>query len=302
MEAVIETKHLARRFGKAEAVRDLTFRVEEGSIYALLGPNGAGKTTTIKMLLNLLTPTTGEALILGTASTRLGPAELSRIGYVSENQSLPEDFTIAELLAYCRPFYPTWDDAFAMRLLAQFGLPLDRKLKHLSRGMKMKAALLSSLAYRPRLLVLDEPFSGLDPLVRDEFIRGVLELSEQEKWTVLLSSHDIDEVERLADQVGILNGGELYLSESTESLQARFRAVEFSGAPGEGLPPGLPGSWLNPERAGNTVRFVESRFEGEAQTASQIHACFPGASAPTVAPLPLREIFLSLARTFRLKA
>ncbi len=302
MEAVIETNQLARRFGKAEAVRGLTFAVEEGSIYALLGPNGAGKTTTIKMLLNLLAPTSGEARILGTDSTRLGPAELSRIGYVSENQVLPEDFTIAGLLAYCRPFYPTWDDAFATRLLAQFGLPLDRKLKHLSRGMKMKAALLSSLAYRPRLLVLDEPFSGLDPLVRDEFIRGVLELSEQEKWTVLLSSHDIDEVERLADQVGILNGGELHLSESTEALQARFRAIEFAALAGEGVPSGLPESWLNPERAGHTVRFVESRFQGEEHAASQINAFFPGASAPTIAPLPLREIFLSLARTFRLHA
>ncbi len=302
MGAVIETKNLARRFGKAEAVRGLTFEVPEGSIYALLGPNGAGKTTTIKTLLNMLAPTSGEARVLGTDSVRLGPSEFQRIGYVSENQKLPEGFTVAQLLDYCRPFYPTWDDAFAARLLEQFGLPADRKLKNLSRGMQMKAALLSSLAYRPRLLVLDEPFSGLDPLVRSEFIRGVLELSEQEKWTVLLSSHDIDEVERLADRVGILNRGELYLSEPTESLQARFRSVEFA-VPGEGggLPAGLPEAWLNPERAGAAVRFTESRFVDEGTLAARVASLFPGASAPAAASMTLREIFLALAQAFRLQ-
>ncbi len=118
-----------------------------------------------------------------------------------ENQRLPEWMTVEQLINFCRPMYPTWDPAFCTKLLEEFDLPLDRKLKHLSRGMKMKAALLTSLAYRPRLLVLDEPFSGLDPLVRDEVIRGMLELTEQENWTVLISSHDIDEVERLADWV-----------------------------------------------------------------------------------------------------
>ncbi len=100
------------------------------------------------------------------------------------------------------------------KLLRSFDLPPDRKLKSLSRGMKMKAALLTSLAYRPRLLVLDEPFTGLDALVRDEVIGGMLEVTEQEKWTVFISSHDIDDVERLADWVGVLDGGRVYLSES----------------------------------------------------------------------------------------
>jgi ABC-2 type transport system ATP-binding protein len=273
--------------------------VPEGSIYAFLGPNGAGKTTTIKTLLHLLEPTAGVSRVLGVDSTRIGPRELAQIGYVSENQQLPEWMTVAELAAYCRPMYPTWDDAFYRRLLSEFALPADRKLKHLSRGMKMKAALLVSLAYRPRLLILDEPFSGLDPLMRDEFARGILELSEQENWTVFLSSHDIDEVERLADWVGIIDGGSLHLSESTEALQARFRSVALTGAaglPGQGQ---LPPEWLTAEASGATVRFVESRYRPGA-TEAEIARLFPDAGPPEIAPLSLRDIFLTLAKTFRI--
>src|SRR5947199_3546786 len=226
----IEAEGLTRRFGRKLAVSGLSFRVPPGSLFALLGPNGAGKTTAIKLLMNLLEPTRGNVRVLGTDSTRLGPSELAQIGYVSENQRLPGWMTVAELLAYLRPLYPSWNEAFCRNLLGGFSLPLNEKIKNLSRGMKVKAALLSSLAYRPKLLVLDEPFSGLDPLVRDEFIKGVLEVSSQGEWTVLVSSHDIDEVERLADHVAMLEEGRLRISEGTETLQARFRRVEVTGA------------------------------------------------------------------------
>src|SRR6185295_14148262 len=165
--------------------------------------------------------------------------------------------TVRQLLDYCRPFYPTWDRALEATLLKQFALPEERKLSQLSRGMTMKAALLSSLAYRPKLLVLDEPFSGLDPLVRDEFIRGVLEVSALGEWTVLVSSHDIEEVERLADQVALLDAGRLQLSEKTEALQGRFRRVEITGAPASAT--AAPG-WLEWERAGSLTRFIETRY------------------------------------------
>jgi ABC-2 type transport system ATP-binding protein len=299
MKNVIETDALARRFGKTDAVRDLALAVPEGSIYAFLGPNGAGKTTTIKMLLNILAPTSGSATILGVDSKRIGPSELSRIGYVSENQQLPEWMTVGEFIAYCRPMYPDWDTAFCGKLLDQFDLPLNRKLKHLSRGMKVKAALLVSLAYRPRLLILDEPFTGLDPLVRDEFIRGVLELSDQENWTVFLSSHDIDEVERLADWVGIINNGSLELAESAAALQSRFRRIECVVTQTAGLPAVLPQSWLVPEMAGHTVRVVESLFDPESSEA-QLRRVLPDASQIAVSSMSLRDIFLALARTYRL--
>jgi len=302
MSTIIETENLSRRFGRSEAVRDLTLQVNEGSIYAFLGPNGAGKTTTIKTLLNILQPTSGSARILGVDSTRLGPVQMAQIGYVSENQRLPEWMTVRQFLDYCRPLYPTWDPVFCSKLLDSFGLPLHRKLSHLSRGMKVKAALISSLAYRPRLLVLDEPFSGLDPLVRDEFIRGILELAEQDGWTIFISSHDIDEVERLADWVGVIDGGRLHLSEPTESLQARFRRVELSlPNPLVRLPEGMPSSWLVPEISGQNVRLIESQYRSDS-TESAWARFFPGAVALIVAPMSLREIFLALASSFRFPA
>ena len=301
MNNVIETHGLKRRFGHTDAVDNLTLTVPEGSIYAFLGPNGAGKTTTIKMLTNILEPTAGVAKVLGVNSTSLGPREFTQIGYVSENQQMPEWMTVAQLIEYCRPMYPNWDTAFCDKLLKQFDLPLDRKLKSLSRGMKVKAALLTSLAYRPRLLVLDEPFSGLDALVRDEFIRGVLELSEEGNWTVFISSHDIDEVERLADWVGIIDGGRLHLAESAVALQARFRSIECVVGDSARLPASPPRSWLAPEVAGHCMRAVESSYQPEASEAL-IRSVFPDASQISASPMSLRDIFLALARTFRLNA
>jgi ABC-2 type transport system ATP-binding protein len=289
---IIETQNLTRRFGRMEAVHELSFAVPEGSVFALLGPNGAGKTTTLKLLMNLLAPTAGSARILGVDSRKLGERELARIGYVSENQQLPLWMTVRQFLDYCRPFYPTWDRMLEGKLLAQFKLPEARKLAQLSRGMLMKASLLSSLAYRPKLLVLDEPFSGLDPVVRDEFIRGVLEVSEQGEWTVLVSSHDIEEVERLADHVAILDAGRLQLSETTDSLLGRFRRVEITGAPDSAV--AAPG-WLDWQRAGSLTRFIETGYQGEV-TERKWNDAF-GRAAVAAQPMTLREIFMVLARS-----
>ena len=300
MNPAIVTHNLTRYYGRTAAVDGLNLTVPEGSIYAFLGPNGAGKTTTIKMLLNILRPTGGSATVLGIDSGKLGPSEFERIGYVSENQQLPEWMTVRQLIEFCRPLYPTWNAALSDKLLGSFELPPDRKLKSLSRGMKMKAALLTSLAYRPRLLVLDEPFTGLDPLVRDEVIGGLLEVTEQERWTVFISSHDIDEVERLSDWVGILNAGKIYLSESTDSLQARFRRLEGVVASAAKLPARLPGSWLAPEITPHQISIVESEYQSGASE-RRLEDTFPGASQITASEMTLREIFLALARTFRIK-
>lgn len=294
---IIETKNLTRRFGRAAAVSELNLTVPTGSVFALLGSNGAGKTTTIKMLVNLLQPTTGEARVLGVDSRKLGERELAQLGYVSENQQLPLWMTVRQFFDYCRPFYPTWDRELEKTLLARFALPETRKLAHLSRGMLMKAALLSSLAYRPKLLVLDEPFSGLDPLVRDEFIKGVLEVSALGEWTVLVSSHDIDEVERLADHVAVLEVGRLRLSEPTETLQGRFRRVEVTNAP---VAVEAGSGWLEWERTGALTRFIETGYDGEA-TEDGWRLRF-GDAAITAQPMTLREIFLTLTRSAQVEA
>jgi ABC-2 type transport system ATP-binding protein len=299
MKPIIEIHELRKKFKKTLAVDGLNLCVPEGAVTAFLGPNGAGKTTTIKCLLNMHAPDAGTISVLGTDSRRLGSDAFRQIAYVSENQELPLWMTVRQFIDYCRPMYPAWDDGFAAKLLKQFDLPNNARLKALSRGMRMKAALLGSLAYRPKLVVLDEPFSGLDPLVRDDFIRGMLELTENEGWTVFVSSHDIAEVERMADRVAILDRGRLQLEESSENLLARFRAVEIVLAGGEGAVAGLPASWLNVETSGRVLRFADSQYsQGELKAA--VAKFFPAAQQVNATPMTLREIFVALARTYRL--
>jgi len=298
MSDIVEIERLRRRFGSCEAVNDLSLAVPEGSVFALLGPNGAGKTTTIKVMVNIIRPTAGRATVLGVDSRRLGPSQFRQIGYVSENQEIPTAMTVQELLDYCRPLYPAWDEDFAATLVRMLDIPLQRRISHLSRGTRMKAALVSSLAYHPKLLVLDEPFAGLDPLVREEFAQGVLELTGQQQWTVFLASHDIDEVERLADRVAMIDNGRLLLSEPVSSLLGRFRQVEVVAPGVEAVPPGLPDTWLLPEKAGRTFRFFDTKYE-EAGSGALLQQMFPAAENVRAEPMSLRSIFVALARANR---
>ena len=301
MTPIIQTERLTRWYGRTEAVHDLTLSVPEGSIFAFVGPNGAGKTTTIKTVMNILEPSSGRVTVLGVDSRKLGPEQLHQVGYVSENQELPLWMTLSQLTAYLAPLYPTWDAAFAEQLRRQLDLPPDRKLRDFSRGMRMKAALLTSLAYRPRLLVLDEPFAGLDALIRYEVITGILELSEQASWSVFISSHDIHEVERLADWIGIVNEGRLHLSEPVPSLLGRFRQVEVAFPDVAAPPAHLPPTWLNAEAAGHLLRFVAPDASGTPDDEARIRAALPGASTVTLGPMTLEAIFVALARGFRRK-
>ncbi len=296
MEAAIVASNLSCRYGSTEAVADLTLQVESGTIYALLGPNGAGKTSTLRMLMNIVRPSSGTATVLGVDSQRLGPDEFATIGYVSENQCIPGWMTVKQLLAFCKPLYPSWDDGLCQTLLDQFELPRDVRIGRLSRGMRVKAALVSSLAYRPRLLVLDEPFSGLDPVVRDDLVRGVLERAGEERWTVVISSHDLDEVERLVDVVGFLDGGRLVLNESFADLHGRFRRIDVTTGQWPN-PIQAPESWISVQTAGRVVRLIDSRYV-EAETERHIAALAPDAVVD-VQPMTLREIFIALVRQKR---
>jgi len=300
MTSILKTNGLTRRFGKLTAVDGLDLSVPEGSIFAFLGPNGAGKTTTIKTMMNIIEPSAGSATVLNVVSTRLGPAEFARIGYVSENQEMPDWMTVRQFLDYCKPMYPDWDDGFCAHLLRQFALPLDQKLRSFSRGMRMKAALLSSLAYRPRLLILDEPFSGLDPLVRDEFITAVLKLTQQENWTVFISSHDIDEVERLANWVAIIDNGTLKLVEETDTLLSRFRRLVITADDAADIPTAFPDTWLRLSRDGRVVTCIHSAYV-EGRSEAEVELAFGGRVSLDIAGMTLREIFVTLAQSFKLQ-
>ena len=292
MNPVIFTRGLGRRFGRSEAVHDLNLTVPAGAIYGFIGPNGAGKTTTIKLLMNILEASKGDAEVLGVPSRRLGPDEFRRIGYVSENQDMPNWMTVTRFLQYCRSFYSAWDGELEQQLLRRFDLHGRTRLRNLSRGMRMKTALVSAIAYRPKLLVLDEPFSGLDPLVRDELIDGILELANETEWTVFVSSHDLSELETLVSHVGYIEGGRLLFSEELASVQARFREVEITG-PFE-MSKLWPAGWLSPATSGLVTRFVVCTYVEE-QTPEEIRSLFPNCQISDIRPMSLRTIFTSLA-------
>lgn len=290
------TEKLTKNFRGVHALSDVSMSVKEGAIYALVGPNGAGKTTAIKVLMNIMAPTSGRAAVLGIDSTKVAGPVFASIGYVSENQQMPDWMSVDAFLVYLRPFYPTWDRQLEETLVKQMQLPRDRKIGKLSRGMRMKVALASSLAYRPKLIVLDEPFGGLDPLVRDELIEGLVERAAEA--TVFLSSHDLAEIENLASHVGYLEDGRLRFSEETSALNDRFREVEVTLEKAPTLPSSLPSNWMRIQNSASVVRFVESRFEAE-RTKADIRQVFGEVRDVTINPMSLRAIFLSMAKTGR---
>ena len=227
---VVETRGLTKAYGPFGALQGLDLTVPAGSVFALLGASGAGKTTTIKILLNLLRPTRGSATLLGVDSTVIGPAVLAQVGYVSENQALPSRLEVRQFFDHLRPLYATWDRSVEDDLRARFQLPARRRIGELSHGMRMKMALACALPFRPRLLVLDEPLSGLDALARDDIIAGFL--TRAEGMSVLVSSHELDEVERFATHVAFLHEGRLLFQGTVGALALHARPLLDSGATG----------------------------------------------------------------------
>ena len=293
---MIEVHRLWKQFGRLEALQGLSFAVPEGSAFALIGANGAGKTTTIKVLMNILELSRGHTRVLGVGSRRLTPQELSQIGYVSENQDMPARLTVAEYLDYLRPFYPEWDRRLEGEMRRQLRLPPERRLSDLSHGMRMKMCLVCALAYRPRLLVLDEPFSGLDPLVREEFMEELLK--QAGGTTILISSHELSEIDGVATHVAFLDEGRLLFEESMAELSGRFRAVRVtldSLASGDGRSERLPESWLNVQARGSVVSFVETRFS-EPELGERVREALGPVRAIDAEPMGLRAIFITLAK------
>jgi ABC-2 type transport system ATP-binding protein len=277
------------------ALRELELTVPEGALYALLGANGSGKTTLLKVLMGLLRPTAGRARVMGVDSTALTVRERERIGYIAEGQSLPPWMRLSELEAYLRPLYSTWDAELARHLRQRFELDPTRRIGALSRGQAMKVALLCALAPRPRLLVMDEPFTGMDAVVKDDLVHGLLDVAGSEGWSVLICSHDIGELELLADWVGLLDAGRMRLSEPMDVLRGRFKRAEVVLADGESIAAGeLPGNWLSVERAGQRLGFLVPDATTDLQ--NQLHQRFPHASRIEVRAASLREVFVGLVR------
>ena len=202
---VIETSGLTRYFGSRKAVDTLTMQVPRGSVFAFLGRNGSGKTTTIRMLLGLLHPTRGSARVLGEDSQALTPATRGRIGYMSESHSVYEWMTVAQAGYYQSRFYPNWNDRIFAAVVGHFGLSLDSRARSLSRGERAGLSLALTLAPQPDLLILDDPAIGLDPVARRSLLESIIHVTRESGRTIFFSSHLLDDVERVADYIAVLD-------------------------------------------------------------------------------------------------
>jgi ABC-2 type transport system ATP-binding protein len=295
-DTMVRADDVWKRFGRHDALRGLNLVVPEGSAYALIGANGAGKTTTIKLLMNILGPSRGAATVMGVDTRRMSPEILAQIGYVSENQALPGRIRVGDYLDYLRPFYPSWDRALETSIRTRLQLPVERKIGELSHGMRIKVALACALPYRPKLLILDEPFSGLDPLVREEFMEGLL--LDAGDMTMLISSHELGEIENVATHVGFLDAGKMLLEESMSDLNARLREVRVTLERPAAVPERLPKEWLQARAFGNVLSFVDTRYS-EDDLGERLRSLLGPVRQIDAQPMPLRSVFTTLARAAR---
>jgi ABC-2 type transport system ATP-binding protein len=226
---VIETRDLHKRYDGVAAVNGLTLQVPAGSICGFLGRNGAGKTTTIKLLLGMARPTSGEARVFGlpAADPRASVGIRRRTGFVSDEKDLYDYMTVADMIRFTAPFFPRWRVDLEARYLRSFDLPADRKISTLSRGMRTKLALLLALCRRADLLVLDEPTSGLDPAVIEEVLQAIVAHVAGEQATVFFSSHQIGEVEQIADRVVVIDRGRAVVSGALDDLRDNYRRIQL---------------------------------------------------------------------------
>jgi ABC-2 type transport system ATP-binding protein len=247
MEPVIRLNQVTKTYGDQRALDAVSLEVPPGVVCALLGENGAGKTTMIRILLGLTEPDAGLAVVLGLDSTRQGQEVRSRIGYVPERPTLYEWMTVSEIGWFTAGFYGSGFYQRYLDLATGYKLPLKRKIKSLSKGMRAKVTLSLALAHEPELLILDEPTSGLDTLVRREFLEGMVDIAAAGR-TVLLSSHQIGEVERVADIVAILRSGKLLLVERLEDLKDQIRELNISLHEDSSTLPRISGEILSQRR------------------------------------------------------
>jgi ABC-2 type transport system ATP-binding protein len=286
----IETTDLCKRYDSVETLRGVTLQVPRGSIFGFLGRNGAGKTTTIKVLLGMTYATSGRAAVFGLPSGREGAGiEIRRrTGFVSEDKDLLDSMTVEQIIAFTKGFYPKWRDDLESRYRRSFDLPPDRRVKKLSRGMRTKLALLLAFCRGAELLVLDEPVSGLDPAINEEVLQSLVRHVSEEGGTVFLSSHQLADIDQIADHLAVINRGRTVVSGSLDDIRERYCRVQsvFDGdAPDIAFrAPGV----LRSTRTGRVlVTFASGGAAGianEARTA--------GATSVDVTPLTLKEIFL----------
>jgi ABC-2 type transport system ATP-binding protein len=314
MSFAVRLSGLKRRFGKVTALDGVSLEVEEGTIYGFLGRNGAGKSTTLKTLLGVIRPDAGTVELFGQPVKKVTPALKQQIGYLAQEQRFYAWMKPQQLAAFVAPFYPQWEDAEFTRLLTVLDVPKDRRSGDMSGGNRTKLALALALAAKPKLLLLDEPTAGLDPVVRREFLDQLAREVQTRGVTVLYSSHLVDEVEALAQRVGIIEGGKMRFEGSPERLRQTVRRVKpvfvapalveppqqgfVLGAPAPAPPPPPPipaprpsAPSMSPPLPGLTS-LVDNVYRAEPEA----WAAFAATPSYQVEELGLEEIFLAVAR------
>jgi ABC-2 type transport system ATP-binding protein len=226
-EVIIQARGLGKRFGLKHVLEDLDLSVTRGMVVGLLGTNGSGKSTLLKCLLGLLKPTAGTARILNEDSWTLSGAAKARLGYVPQDVKLYPWMTVSQVISYTAAFYPKWDLALTDELVRRWDLPANQRVGPLSPGQLQKLGLILALGHRPDLLVLDEPVAALDPIARREFLKSLLEVTQDEQHTVLFSTHITSDLERVASHVALLKGGKLALFEDLDSVKDRVKRLRI---------------------------------------------------------------------------
>ena len=258
MGQTVDVTNLSRSFGSKTALDGVSFHADAGQVYGLVGANGAGKTTLLKHLLGLLRAASGSVRVFGLDPVRDPAGVLRRVGYLSEERELPEWMRIDELMAYTQAFHPTWDGAYARALLETFGLDPAKKVKDLSKGMRAQAGLIAAVAHRPELLILDEPSSGLDAMVRRDILDAIVRAVADDGRTVIFSSHLLDEVERMSDHVTLIHHGRVTLSGALDEVRSRYQRTRVRFVEHFDQPPALEAA-LAMEGGGRTWSIVHGR-------------------------------------------
>lgn len=291
----IETSDLRKHYGPVEAVRGLDLQVPPGSIYGFLGRNGAGKTTTLKMLLGMTRPTGGTARVFGLPADAADSSVQirRRTGFVSEDKDLYDYMTVEEIVRFTAPFYPRWRRDLEERYLRAFELPAGRRIKALSRGMRTKLALLLAFCRSAELLMLDEPTSGLDPAAIEEVLQAIVAHVAREELTVFFCSHQIAEVDQVADRVAIVDRGRVVVSGALDDLRERYRRIQIV-FDGEAPAAAFHAPGIARVRREGRVLSVMAR-EGADGVLEEARALSP--VSVDVVPVTLKEIFLESVKT-----
>jgi ABC-2 type transport system ATP-binding protein len=221
----VDVQHLSRTFRGVQALRDVSLQIPVGSIFGLVGLNGAGKTTLIRHLIGSFKAQRGRVIVLGDDPVADPEGVLKRVGYLTEEDSLPKWMRVGELIDFTRAIYPTWDDAYARQLCETFSLSRQTRLRSLSKGGRARAGLLVAIAHRPELLLLDEPSSGLDPIARSDILEAIIRTISEDGRTVLFSSHLLDEVDRVCDSIALMHEGAIIDAVTAEQLEVRYREL-----------------------------------------------------------------------------